>query len=105
MTDRYIRLALALAAGVAALSWNGELSPTSAGVSTAHAIIGRPLTPMSFAGVARRTAWRGYGYGGFYGYGYGYRPPVVIAPPIAAVVPPGACIQVVNAYGQVTYRC
>jgi len=27
-------------------------------VSTAEAIIGRPLTPMSYAGVARRTARR-----------------------------------------------
>jgi hypothetical protein len=27
-------------------------------------IIGRPLTPMSFAGVARRTAWRGAYYAG-----------------------------------------
>ena len=31
-------------------------------------IIGCPLTPMSFAGVARRTAWRGgYWGGGYYG--------------------------------------
>ena len=27
-------------------------------ISTADAIIGRPLTPMSYAGVARRTARR-----------------------------------------------
>jgi hypothetical protein len=27
-------------------------------ISTAEAIIGRPLTPMSYAGVARRTARR-----------------------------------------------
>ncbi|HEY1260617.1 MAG TPA: hypothetical protein VGF34_15325 [Stellaceae bacterium] len=27
-------------------------------VSAAHAIVGRPLTPMSYAGVARRTARR-----------------------------------------------
>ncbi len=27
-------------------------------VSTAAAIVGRPLTPMSYAGVARRTARR-----------------------------------------------
>jgi hypothetical protein len=32
---------------------------TSGGlVSTAHAIVGRPLTPMSVAGVARRTVRR-----------------------------------------------
>ncbi len=28
-------------------------------ISQAEAIIGRPLTPLSYAGVARRTAWRG----------------------------------------------
>jgi hypothetical protein len=27
-------------------------------VPAAHAIVGRPLTPMSYAGVARRTARR-----------------------------------------------
>ncbi len=29
-------------------------------VTEAHAIIGRPATPMSYAGVARRTVRRGY---------------------------------------------
>jgi len=45
----------------------------------AYAIIGRPLTPMSYAGVARRTTRRAVyagaygGYGGYYGgYGGGY---------------------------------
>jgi hypothetical protein len=57
-------------------------------------IIGRPLTPLSFAGVARRTAWRGAWYRGaavagaaavgaaavgaaayYHPYGYGYPPP------------------------------
>jgi hypothetical protein len=27
-------------------------------VSTAHAVVGRPLTPVSYAGVARRTSRR-----------------------------------------------
>lgn len=48
--------------------------------SRAEAIIGRPLTPFSVAGVARRTTRRavaagyyGYGYGGYgYPYNYGY---------------------------------
>lgn len=39
------------------------------GVDTAQARIGRPLTPMSYAGVARRTTRRavrrGYYYGGY----------------------------------------
>jgi hypothetical protein len=48
-------------------------------VSQAEAIIGRPLTPFSVAGVARRTTRRAvaagyYGYGyRRYGYPYGYR--------------------------------
>jgi hypothetical protein len=38
---------------------------------TAHAIIGRPLTPFSYAGVARRTVRRSAYYGAATG-GYGY---------------------------------
>lgn len=33
-------------------------------INDANAIIGRPLTPFSFAGVARRTAYRGAIYAG-----------------------------------------
>ncbi len=41
------------------------------GARTAQAIIGRPLTPMSYAGVARRTVRRSAYYGaGPYGYPY-----------------------------------
>jgi hypothetical protein len=32
-------------------------------ISSAEAIVGRPLTPMSVAGVARRTAYRSAVYG------------------------------------------
>ena len=39
-------------------------------ISSAQARIGRPLTPMSYAGVARRTTRRAvrrnYYYGGYY---------------------------------------
>ena len=42
------------------------------GIGSARARIGRPLTPMSQAGVARRTTRRvvrrGYCYGGYYHY-------------------------------------
>jgi hypothetical protein len=48
---------------------NGSLS-----VDKARAIIGRPLTPGSIAGVHRRAYRRGY-YGHGYGYyGYAHRP-------------------------------
>jgi hypothetical protein len=44
---------------------------------TASAVIGRPLTPMSVAGVNRRAHRRAYrqgyyGYGAYRPYGYGY---------------------------------
>ena len=48
-------------------------------VKPAQAYIGNPLTPMSFAGVARRSARRAYFYGG--GYPYGGYPPYGAYPP------------------------
>lgn len=50
----------AVAAAVTGLFWSGEIFPgvRSSLVTEAHAIIGRPLTPMSYAGVARRTVRR-----------------------------------------------
>lgn len=53
-------LAGAMAIGVAGFLWNGDIGPSnkSGFVSEAQAIIGRPLTPMSYAGVARRTVRR-----------------------------------------------
>jgi hypothetical protein len=52
--------AAAIAAGAAAFLWNGDITPNnrSGFVTEAQAIIGRPLTPMSYAGVARRTVRR-----------------------------------------------
>ncbi len=53
-------LAVASAIGVASVFWNGDFTPSnkSGFVTEAQAIIGRPLTPMSYAGVARRTVRR-----------------------------------------------
>jgi len=53
-------MAAATAAGVAGLLWNGDITPNtrSSLVTEAQAIIGRPLTPVSYAGVARRTVRR-----------------------------------------------
>jgi len=50
-------------------------------VREAHAIIGRPLTPMSYAGVARRTTRRAAVAGA-------YSHPVVVAPAPVVVAPP-----------------
>ena len=70
--------------GLVAAGWlcNGNISPTSDGflVATAEARFGRPATPVSYAGVARRTTVRvatpGVGAGGVGGpaSGVGVRP-------------------------------
>ena len=53
-------LTTAIAAGVAGLFWSGDITPSTSSslVTEAQAVIGRPLTPMSYAGVARRTVRR-----------------------------------------------
>jgi hypothetical protein len=84
--------AAAVAAFAAGLSWNGTSRVVESGFfSEAQARVGRPLTPMSYAGVARRTTRRAVAVG-------------------AAGVAAGAyygssCVQVVDAYGRVTTRC
>jgi hypothetical protein len=76
-TRRYV-----LMFGLAATAWlcNGVIGPTTSGglVATAEARFGRPATPVSYAGVARRTTVRAAtpgvgapGYGARPGYGYG----------------------------------
>ncbi len=88
------RAALAVLAGGAALLWSGDVPPGSF-TSQAEARVGRPLTPMSYAGVARRTTRRGAAYGAAAGAaaagGYYYANP--------------GCQQVVNSYGQIVYQC
>ena len=99
-----LRIALAAMMGVGALFVSEQIAQIRTGsfVSEAEAIIGRPLTPMSYAGVARRTTRRAYGYGaaGVYGAPV-YGAPVVYGAPAYAP----ACYQAVNAYGQVYTQC
>ncbi len=56
-TRRYV-----LMFSLAAAGWlcNGSIGPTSPGglIATAEAVVGRPVTPVSYAGVARRTTVR-----------------------------------------------
>jgi hypothetical protein len=88
-----------LSIGAAVLSWNGQLpvdSQTSL-VSAAEARIGRPLTPMSYAGVARRTTRRAVAVGAV-----AAGTAAVVAAPV--VVTP-ACRQVVDVYGRVATVC
>ena len=80
----------------------------SISITPAHAIIGRPLTPMSYAGVARRSTYRAVGYGAV-GYGavaYGAAVavrPVVVAPAVYTVAP--VYVDTVDVYGVVTRVC
>jgi hypothetical protein len=87
-------VALALAAGGAVLFWSGDMPSSSEGlISRAEARVGRPLTPMSYAGVARRTTRRAVAVGAAGAAAAG-----------AYYYAPG-CTQVVNAYGQIVSRC
>ena len=45
---------------VATAGWvfNGEVGPTGSLIATADARVGRPATPVSYAGVARRSTVR-----------------------------------------------
>jgi hypothetical protein len=92
-SHKLIMLAAASVTLAAGLLWNGEATVTGGLISSAEARIGRPLTPMSYAGVARRTTRRAVavgagaaavGAGAYYGSG---------------------CVQVVDAYGQLVTRC
>ena len=58
--NRCIRC-IAAVTGVVVLFAHDKMSPTNLSdlLATADGRIGRPLTPMSYAGVARRTARRG----------------------------------------------
>jgi hypothetical protein len=102
-----LRIGLAAMMGVGSLLANEQFAQIKTGsfVSDAQAIIGRPLTPFSYAGVARRTTRRAYAYGAYGAAGvYGapvYGAPVVYGAPAYA---PG-CYQVVGPYGGIVTRC
>ena len=65
-----------------------DVGPSTSGLfATANAVIGRPLTPMSYAGVARRTTRRA-AYAGAY----------------AAPYPP-PCQPLYDAYGRLVRSC
>jgi hypothetical protein len=90
------RTVLALLTGVAALLWNDDgPAPSDWLASQAEARVGRPATPMSYAGVARRTTRRSVAYGAAAG---------AAAAGTYYYAAPG-CRQVVNSYGQIVYRC
>ncbi len=99
-----LRCAVALFAGAGCLLVNeqailgkgGSLTPT------AEARIGRTLTPLSYAGVARRTTRRAVAVG--VGVGVAAGAAYAVAP-VPVVVAPAGCVQAVDPYGRVYTRC
>jgi hypothetical protein len=95
-----IRLSLATIVGGAVLFLSGEVSRDSRWslVSSAEARIGRPLTPMSYAGVARRTTRRVVAYGAAAG--------VAVGAAAGYAATPG-CVQtqVADPYGRIVTVC
>jgi hypothetical protein len=57
MTHIRRKYVLMFGLAVAGWLWNGEIRPTMHGdlVRTAEAVVGAPATPVSYAGVARRS--------------------------------------------------
>ncbi|WP_426526221.1 hypothetical protein [Bradyrhizobium sp. McL0615] len=91
LSRKLIVPAAAAAALTVGLFWNGETAIDGGLITSAEARVGRPLTPMSYAGVARRTTRRAVAVGAgaaaagaYYGSG---------------------CVQAVDAYGRVVTRC
>jgi hypothetical protein len=93
--NKLLRIALSVVAGMGCLflSENISLTKPETFVTTAEARVGRPATPMSYAGVARRTTRRAVvggaavgaaAAGGYYGAG---------------------CVQVADAYGRIVTQC
>lgn len=97
ISKKFFHLSIATILGGVALLWSGQLplDPQSSLLSSAEARIGRPLTPMSYAGVARRTTRRAVAVGAAAGA-------AVVAAPVV-VVP--ACRQVADAYGRIVTVC
>ena len=92
-------LALGVAVFIGVASWSGDTRPANLGdlFAQAEARLGRPLTPVSVAGVARRTTRR---------VAYPGAAAAAAAPPATTVVvAPRTCTQVVGANGVVTQVC
>jgi hypothetical protein len=94
LSRKIFMLATALIAFAAGMSWSDGSMVRIGAFSEAQARIGRPFTPMSYAGVARRTTRRAVTAGAAVG-----------AVGAAGAYYGSSCVQVVDAYGRVTTRC
>jgi hypothetical protein len=87
-----------------ALSSLTGTGPLLLGGGQAEAVIGRPATPMSYAGVARRTTRRAAYAGAAYHAPPAYVAPAVVAPTTVVTTLPAGCAQA-TANGTVYYQC
>jgi hypothetical protein len=105
---RIVSATMAIVCGLGALMASDHpLGASGIFVTGAQAIIGRPLTPMSYAGVARRTTRRAYYGAAAYGgaaVGAAAVGAAAYGAAAAVAVHPG-CVQVVGPYGGWTWRC
>lgn len=92
-TRKAINVLVASMVMLGGLSMDVKWSPDVRFTSPAEARVGRPLTPMSYAGVARRTTRRAV-----------YGSAAAAAAAGAYVATPG-CAQVTDAYGRVYTQC
>ena len=85
-----LRVALVAIVGALCLLLDDDVSLEEPGslVSKAYAVVGRPLTPVSYSGVARRTTRRAVG-----------------ASAAATTAYQPGCVQRVDAYGRVYWAC
>jgi len=89
-SGKALPITVAVVVGVIELLGVQFVSPTQVSLTTqAEARIGRPLTPMSYAGVARRTTRRA----------------VAVGAATTGAAYYSRCTSVVNSYGQVVRRC
>ena len=103
----FTTLALGSAAFIGSFAWDMRMTTIGAGRIVAHAEarVGRPLTPVSYAGVARRTTRRAVVATG----AAAAAKPVVVAPAptTTVVVAPTtqSCTDTVNPDGSITRTC
>jgi hypothetical protein len=93
LKSKLLKIALGTSVAILCLSASEQASFRRGGtfMTSAEAFIGAPLTPLSYAGVARRTTRRA----------------VVAGAAVGAVVVgvPPSCVQAVDVYGRIYTRC
>jgi hypothetical protein len=95
------------------MCWSGETRPSTAGdlFSQAEARVGRPATPVSYAGVARRTTRRVAYTGAAAATAAAAHPPPPPPPPpqttVVVTTPPqqAVCTEIVDTTGKVIKPC